>query len=266
MRLWLTWLAPSLLLTFVSWRLYSPLAAVISSLAAFYLAARIFDTTWVIFTLIRERAAFRAAPAIEVDLAPQEICEVNWWTLRKFGFDCAKPNDPYSDGELAGRPWRLLIKDTMWRIPVIRKHRGKRSWGHQHVVRAAAYCRLVEALEGGQAPFGVLMFAGSYQCLIIPNTPQVQAELKHAIQELGDFLDVYDRGRFIPAEPTDERCRGCPFGKPKRFQETTLLNGQELPPIRIEGISKGDYHCVCGDKFNWVPPHEDTKRLQGRQG
>jgi hypothetical protein len=265
MRLWLTWLAPSLLLTSVIWRAYSPLAAIISSLPVFYLAARIFDTTRVLFSLVRERAAFRAAPAIEVDLAPQQIAEVNWWTLRKFGFDCAKPNDSYSDGAIAGRPWRLLIKDTMWRSPVIRKHRGERVWGHQHVIRAAAYCRLVEALEGGQAPFGVLMFAGSYQCWVFPNTPEVQAQLNQTIQELNEFLDVYDRGGFIPAEPTDERCCGCPWGKPIGFHETTILNGQELPPIRIEGISKGDYHCACGDKFNWVPPHEDTERLQGKQ-
>lgn len=264
MRLWLTLLAPALLLTFVMWRAFTPLAVIMSTLPTFVLLALLFDTTRVIFALVRERANFRAAPATPVDLAPQQIHEVNWWTLRKFGFDCVKPTDPYADGELAGRPWRLLIKDTMWRIPVIRKHRGERVWGRQHVVRAAAYCRLVEALEGGQAPFGVLMFAGSYQCLVIPNTPQARAQLNQAIQEFDEFLDLYDRGQARTDNPADNRCRGCPWGKPVGFDKITVLNGRELPPIRIEGISKGDFHCACGDKFNWVPPHKDTRRLQGQ--
>jgi len=264
LRLWLTLLAPSLLLAFVIWRMYSPLSAVISTLPAFYFVARIFETTRVIFSLVRERAVLRAAPAAEIDLAPQQIHEVNWWTLRKSGFDYAKPNDTYSDGELNGRPWRLLIKETMWRIPVIRKHRGERIWGHQHVIRSAAYCRLVEALEGGQAPFGVLMFAGSYQCLVIPNTPEVRAKLNQAIRELNEFLEFYDRLGFMPGVPADNRCRGCPWGKPVEFHEPTILNGRELPAIRIEGIRKGNFHCACGDKFSWVPPHEDTERLKER--
>jgi len=265
LRLWLTMLAPALLLTFVMWRAFTPLAAIISTLPTLVLLALLFDTTRVIFALVRERALFRAAPATPVDLAPQQIHEVNWWTLRKFGFDCVKPNDPYADGELAGRPWRLLIKDTMWRIPVIRKHRGERVWHQQHVIRAAAYCRLVEAMEGGQAPFAVLMFAGSYQCLVIPNTPQIRVQLKLAHKEMAEFLEIYDRGRLSPVKPEDNRCHGCPWGRPVGFDKITVLNGRELPPLRIEGISKGDFHCACGDKFNWVPPHQDTQRLQGLQ-
>ena len=154
---WFTLLAPCMLLIFVVWRLASPFAAVVVSLPSLYVLAGLWDVGSALAILRRERAVFNAAPTAAINMNPNQICEINWWTLRKAGFDCTRPRDAYVDEELKGRPWRLLVKDTQWRIPVIRKHRGEKTCGPQHVVRAAAYCRLVETCEGGRAPFAILL-------------------------------------------------------------------------------------------------------------
>ncbi len=261
-RLWMTGLAPALLLVFVVWRTVSPWGGLVASLPALYLISRLWDTGLAIVTLLRERAVLRAAPATPVDLAPRKITEANWWTLRKAGFDCVLLRDAHRDEVLVGKPWRLLIKDAQWQIPVIRKHRGERTWGPQHLVRAAAYCRLVERCEGGRAPFALLMFADSYEGVVIPNLPEHQRQLDRAVQDFDRALELSDRGQAIPPAPVDDRCLGCPWGQPRPFDERAVLNGRAVTPLKIEGIARGEWHCPCGDKFRWTPPHEDTLRLR----
>ena len=196
---------------------------------------------------------------------PQQIQEVNWWSLRKAGFDCQKLVDPHRDPaeRLVGRPWRVLTKGTTLRIPVIRKHRGERVWRPQHVVRVAAYCRLIKNCELGNSPFGVLMFAGSYECLIIPNTTAAQFQLEKALEDVREFLNVYEGGKFIPTEPADNRCSGCHWGKPCQFvagKTDTILNGNPVIPLRTKAKEQY-FHCACGDRFQWVPPHDDSVGL-----
>ena len=261
-RLWLTLLAPSLLLIYVVWRLASPFAAVVAALPSLYFAARLWEVLNAIMSLVRERAVFNAAPAGAVDMNPNQICEINWWTLRKAGFDCVRSRDAYVDEDLKGRPWRLLVKDTQWRIPVIRKHRGEKTCGPQHVVRAAAYCRLVETCEGGRAPFAILLFADSYDAIIIPNTSNAQEMLDRSLREMDEVLTAFEKTRLQPAAPTDQRCRGCHWGQPTSFRKETVLNGVPVPPLRIEGTGSADYHSCCGDRFQWVAPHERTIALR----
>lgn len=262
LRRWLTLLAPAFLLPFAAWRFHSIAAAFVCALPALLLLAKLWDALRVLRTHLKAHAAYRAAPQAAVSLTPDSITPVNWWTLRKAGFDCLKPQDAYADEQLIGKPWRLLVKDTMWRIPVIRKHRGEKVCRQQHIVRAAAYCRLIETCEGGRAPFAVLMFAGSDDCLIVPNHDASRAELEQALRQLTEFLRIQNGGRYIPAEPSDNRCSGCHWGRPIPLREAVVLNQVTVPPIRIEGIRKGSFHCACGDRFNFVPRHNDTLALK----
>jgi len=269
-RLWGTLMAPALLLVLAAWWLHSPFAAVVVSLPLVVLAAKMWETFREIVRLIREFSAFQAATPVEIDLTSTEVREVNWWSLRKAGFDCLKPRDSYQDHaeQLSGRPWRLLIKDTVVRVPVVRKHRGKRDWGKQHVVRLAAYCRLIEACESADAPFGVLMFAGSYDCVLIPNTPETRERLQRALDDARRFIIIHSGGEFAPVAPNDNRCRGCHLGKPRWFVANgseTELDGKKLRP-RLTRQPNADkksplYHCNCGDRFDWVPPHEHAVEL-----
>jgi hypothetical protein len=265
LRLWLTLLAPAGLAALVMWQMVSPLAGIVAALPAFYLAGRIWDTSMSIIDLVREQGLLDAAPVAEIDLAPSGVIEVNWWTLRKAGFDCLQPVDAHRDPgrRLSGRPWRMLTKGTTLRIPVVRKHHGERSWGRQHVVRLAAYCQLIETCEGADAPFGVLLFADTYDCVIFPYTADAKAALESALQQTRELIGVYEEGRFLPTPPTDNRCSGCHFGRPRRYNSgsATVLNGQPMAALPTRAVDNKVYHSHCGDRFNWVPPHEKSAEL-----
>jgi len=265
LRRWLTWLAPAALLPFVAWRLHSAVAALVISLPMFWVVAQILESVKALITHLRARHIYRAASTATIDMAPTNLIQVDWWALRKAGFDCHKPVDAYRNDLLIGKPWRVLVKDTMWRIPVIRKHRGEAVCRPQHLVRAAAYCQLVETCEGGRAPFAVLLFGGTYDCVIIPNNAASKRDLAQALEDFFEFLRIYDGGGFVPEVPTDNRCRGCHWGRPIPMSEPTILKGQTLWPLRIEGIRKGEFHCPCGDRFNFVPLHADIQRLRGER-
>lgn len=187
---------------------------------------------------------------------------MNWWSLRKAGFDCIQPVDPHRDPgqQLVGRPWRVLTKGITLRIPVIRKHRGDQKSRPQHFVRTAAYCKLIKTCELGDAPFGVLMFAGTYECLIIPNNTAAQFQFQKAMEDVREFLSVYDGGTFVPTQPADNRCGGCPWGKPREYlagRTDTILNGNSVVPLLTKAKERV-FHCTCGDRFRWVPPHETS--------
>ncbi len=264
LRLWFTLMAPAMLLVLILWFSIAPIAGLAATLPLFYLVTKSWETLLQIIHLVRERAMFQAAVPATIDLNPQNITQVNWWSLRKAGFDCVKPDHLRDPGErLTGRPWRELIKGRQLRIPVVHKRRGERNWGMQHIVRMMAYCRLIETCEGGSAPFGVLMFAGSYDCLIIPNTAAHQAEYQRYLADAREFLPLYSTGKSMPAPPRDNRCSGCHWGKPRpqTAGSETILNGLRVKPLGTKANNGIIYHCSCGDRFESVPPHDDSVQL-----
>ena len=115
------------------------------------------------------------------------------------------------------------------------------------MVRAAAYCRLIKTCEGGNAPFGVLMFAGSYDCLVIPNNGEAQSHFERALREVQEFLSVYEGGKFVPAAPTDNRCSGCHCGKPRKH-----VDGEERHDSQRPGTSAVAYE---GGQRRVLPQH-----------
>jgi hypothetical protein len=267
LRLWFALLAPAILLVLIVWYLASPVWGAAVALPAIWIASKIWELTMRIAALVREQGSLRAAAVAPIDLAPEETYKINWWTLRKAGFDCLKLHDAYpglAEG-VTGKPWRVLMKDTVIRIPVIRKHRGAATWGPQHVVRAAAYCRLITKCEGGNAPFGILMFAGSYDCLVIPNNEKARSQFEQALKDVREFLDIYEGGKFVPAAPRDNRCSGCHYGKPRKYtagKSDTVLGGRVLAAWRTNASNGRSYHCTCGDRFtDTVPPHKDAVAL-----
>jgi len=270
MRLWLTLMAGAVLIVMLAGYLHSILAAVVLSLPIFVLLAKCWETLANIIALVREQSLYRAAPEVMIDPEPTEIKRLSWWSLRKAGFDCNKPPDPLEDpaGRLVGKPWRLLKKGSLV-IPVIRRHRGNSDWGPQHEVRISAYCDLIEKSTGGHAPFGVILFAGTSDCVIIPNTNSRQSGYERALADIVKFLEIQSAGTYIPSAPTDRRCVGCPHGKPRQFERgktETVSNGKPLPAYttnsyRTDGQLRGEFHCPCGDRFRWVPPHKDAVAL-----
>jgi len=271
MRLWLTLMAPAVLVVMLACYFHSVLAGLVLSLPVFILLAKCWDTLTHIIALVREQARYRAAPEVVIDPEPTEVKRLSWWSLRKAGFDCNKPVDALSDpdGAVNGRPWRMLRKGTI-AVPVIRRHHGNADWGPQHEVRIAAYCDLIEKCTGGEAPFGVILFAGTSHCAIIPNTNARQTLYDRALKDVTKFLEIQAAGTHIPSTPTDHRCTGCPHGKPRKLQQgrsETISNGRPLPAYTTnsvrasDGQVRGVFHCNCGDRFSWVPPHKDAINL-----
>jgi len=247
-------------------------AGIVVSLPLLILLAKSWDTLTHIIALVREQARYRAAAEVEIDLLPTEVRRLNWWSLRKAGFDCIKLLDALSapDGDLNGKPWRILTKGNTIGVPVIRRHQGNSDWGPQHEVRIAAYCDLIEKCQNQSAPFGVILFAGSTECVIIPNTPALQTRCRLALESVQEFLEIQARGTRIPAAPTDKRCTGCPYGKPREFQRgksESVFNEKPVTPYTTnsyrpsDGKLRGTFHCDCGDRFQWVPPHRDAVKL-----
>ncbi len=272
MRLWLTLLAPALFAVMLGVYFRSVLAAVVVSLPVFLLIAKCWDTSTHIIALVRERARFQAAPKVEIDPKPTEIIRLNWWSLRKAGFDCEMLLDPLEDpaSNLRCKPWRHLKKGGII-IPVIRRRRGNSEWGSQHEVRIAAYCHLIEKTAAAEAPFGVILFAGTCDCVIIPNTNARHALFDRSFKSVSKFLDRQATpGAEPPGLPSDHRCSGCPHGKPRMYEEgksETILNGKPLKARTANSVRESDrqfcgaFHSDCGDRFPGVPPHKDAIAL-----
>lgn len=270
MRLWLTLMALSVLVVMVAGYLHSLTAGVILSLPVFILLAKCWDTLANIIALVRVQALYRAAPELVIDLEPTEVKRMSWWSLRKAGFDCNKPPERFDSpaGDLAGKPWRLLRKGSLM-IPVIRRRQGSSEWGTQHEVRLSAYCDLIEKCTGGDAPFGVILFAGTSDCVIIPNNKTRRATYELALKDALKFMEPRKEGTPPTNSPIDGRCTGCPHGKPRMFQpgkSETVLNGKPLSActansVRADGQFRGEFHSTCGDHFRWVPPHKEAVAL-----
>lgn len=274
LRYWLTWLVASLAGFPMAWMLTSSLWGRGPAFVAIWLVCIPVlvcgrNTLFIagrLIQLLRAQALWARSTPVTLDLASEVVREVNWWSLRKAGFDCRAPIESYYDPvlRLAGKPWRVLSKDRTLRIPVIRKHRGDRSWGPQHLVRVAAYCHLIESQEGAEAPFGILLFADSYDGLIVPNTLQSREQFRRALDTLRELLATHGEDTVIAAGPSDNRCLGCPWGAPRVATEesATILEGRRLSPKLAKGRDGQWRHSPCADLFGEVPPHAQAIALE----
>lgn len=267
----LTWLVPASFVVFLAAIFRQPYLALLLTLPGCILVAKCAEIFVEIVALIRERSKFKSAPGIQIDLAPTEVIRLSWWTLRKGGFDCIPVKDRLEtiDGSLTGRPWRILRKGNTFAAPVIRRQKGCDDWHKQHEIRIAAYCELIEKSGGGKCPFGVILFAGTSECVIIPNSSSLQQRKRRAMEDFNQLLAIQMLNGLEPPAPSDNRCAGCEFGRPREFQQgksETVLNGTALVACKSEskrsdGSVRGLYHSDCGDRFRWAPPHHRAEEL-----
>lgn len=222
---------------------------------------------WQILELERRWRAYRRAQnTLKISDLGGEERTVNWWQLRKAGFVVTKPKESNlrREWKLSGRPFLVLSYQAL-RIPVFRKHRGQREVHSQNRGRISAYCQLLEWCERAQSPFGIMLFAGSYDAVIIPNNARNQAIFRDGLLQARAVIIASEAG-VPPPPPTRNQCHGCPLGYPKVFRPGTTDEHLEVLPGAFTprpGVDKREYHSVCGDRFEWLPLHKRAveKRL-----
>lgn len=210
----------------------------------------------------RIKAFDRASNNLKISDLGKEEQTVNWWSLRKAGFSVSSPEDPnvYKEWKLGGRPFLVLTYQGM-RIPVLRKHRGREGVFPNNRAAIVGYCHLLEKCEGAQSPFGVMMFADTYEVVIVPNNHANQLLFEEGLLQTREILRQIELGMAV-GEPTRNQCRGCPLGKPRKYEPGKSDKHIGVLPgsltVASKRNSKQQYHCVCGDRFGWLPPHENA--------
>ena len=182
---------------------------------------------------------------------------VSWWSLANAGFESVKYPDNLCDERLrlSGRPWRVLRKGSL-RIPVFLM-RGNGRLRKQHFARVAAYCHLLATCEGAQSPYGVVIYAGTYEGLAVPNSPSARKAFHDGLVRARCILAQVAKGHEPYAPSSGAACLECPLGKPfvhrKRWFVRSRVHSKRGADSRL-------YHSQCGDRFRWVPRHEKAIR------
>ena len=265
---WTAWTATGVLLFGGAW--WKGLPAIVPMAIAVPLLICVWKSLCAlsaVSTLNDRRREALSAKANEPATDLREDLRVRWWELLKAGFESVSYLEPLRDEEqaLVGKPWRVLKKGSL-RIPVIRlqpdNYHAGRYWVYdQHRMRLAAYAHLLAVCEGGQTPYGVVLFGGSYEGVAIPISTANLQGVKSKLDELRLCFDSEKLG--VPmAVPSDLRiCSGCPLGRPRTV--TTDDRREEKLGMRLHVVPASDgqtYHSECGDAFRWTPPHQEAKR------
>lgn len=103
-----------------------------------------------------------------------------------------------------------------------------------------------------------------------------------------DMLDADHRGQSPDAPRSKSPCKGCPHGEPQilvtdtpatwewtrstdseygadrvAVREPTIhvIGGDSIRPFAVYGVDGHRYHSLCGDLFEWIPPHDSANRV-----
>lgn len=209
-------------------------------------------------------AEMAVAKEPNLDLScPQEM---DWWGLRKAGFELVRYEEPFRDDslkdgelELVGKPRFVLLRGSL-RIPVLGKKDDSPDLKPTHFSRLAAYCHLIRVCENAETPFGLVLLGNTYKVIAVPIDSKDQRNAVRLAEEAHRVILSARQRRYRTKKPkTESHCSGCPHGEPREFSEgesKTILYGISIPPFSPRGKYDDVYHSPCGDRFRWVPPHK----------
>jgi hypothetical protein len=215
-------------------------------------------------SLLAKKNVANKAHCAEPDVNSLEMQNVTWWGLLNLGFESVASNQAMQDSEwkLSGKPWRVLRRGSL-RIPAFRTKSNSAMPSQQSIAKIMAYCHLLESQEGFDSPYGIVLMGDSYRGFAVPNRGTFPRIFHNALLELRKVVaGVKDQGSD-PSSPTEKRkCSDCPFGKPRlvTLRRPTTQDGHELKPHILQRWRER-FHCDCGDRFRWKPPHADNARL-----
>lgn len=197
-----------------------------------------------------------AVPRIP-DPAAGDRQRVNWWELLQGGFISKLYDEPLPDEawKMTGRPWRVLANGDL-RIPVFRQHHQSGIYP-QHLARIAAYCHLIEVRTGMQSPYGIVLFGNTREGVTIAKSPSAHRLWQQGLISARNVIRQSQQENSEPAPPRAAFCENCPIGRP-------VLVESPLPEnvFLLRGADRRKYHSPCGDRFQWLPPHQRVQELK----
>ena len=203
----------------------------------------------------------------EPDPDKEEIQDVDWAELLKAGFMSVPCNERLSHEawKLKGKPWRILRRKNM-HIPVFLRPNGNGKLHKKYLVKVAAYCHLLQATANAESPYGIVLTTNSFAGVAVPNNPASRKPFHDTLRQARGILMEAKAGQ-VPPEPTQlSLCHGCPFGKPIPYQPGETEHESNGKTLEIMALSDGSSikHSHCGDRFQWIPPHELVEKLKLR--
>jgi len=205
--------------------------------------------------------AFSTAQVNEPDPDSEEIQSVNWFAMLKAGFmSVAYHRLTHEKWKLEGKPWRVLRRGNL-RIPVFFQSSTDQRLHPKHLAKVAAYCHLLQVVENYESPYALVLKENSLEGVAIPNSARSRRIFHEALRSARNTINnaVANKGTSPPEQAS--LCVGCPFGKPLRFKPG-ITDGLQVR-ISLKIFVLGDkqeviHHCLCGDRFKWMPPHKET--------
>jgi len=264
----------------------------------FYVAAMLCGTaSLVAFATLRVRTMAVRRVVHEWDDANSEVPNVDiseptvahWPNFFVAGYKPEKPQDVMREDKwkLAGKPWRVLhhgnrvipvfLRNVTDGCAAVSDDAETPQLYAQHFVRIAAYCNLVEASDGRQSPYGIVLTRGTLTGIAIPNTKATREQFVAAMANARNVMrDVGRQPRMRPV--SDEKlCKRCPHGRPVTLDVCFLprVTDEDQKPMELiphlaiakphgnqENRQERPYHSHCGDRFGSLPPHEKAIQLE----
>jgi len=221
------------------------------------------------FKLLRQRREALAARNRVPDPDSPEPQPIHWWDFLRAGFKTEERHVELLDHELnfSGTPTRFLVdEDSKTVIPVWRMRHHKGQLYRQNFIRMAAYCHLVLRSMGGETkcPYGVILFGHGFDGVAIPFTPERRDDFLKALDEARLIINRRrNRPKDAAAPASTTLCKSCVYGKPKPYkpnESENVCNGKSLSALPAKTPEEYYFHSLCGDRFDWLPPHDDVKK------
>jgi hypothetical protein len=216
------------------------------------------------FQLNQQRKQALAGKHREPNPNSSDVQAVHWWDLIQAGFQSQAAQDPLIDPELnfSGRPTRFLRRGNVV-IPVWRMPHYDGRLHPQNFIRMAAYCHLVQKSLGAgvESPYGIILFGHGLDGVAIPFTLQRRMDLLEALRSAREAIEKTSK-RTDPPPADPAVCSHCRYGKPRiqvPGETDNICNGISLPVFPAFTADNKCLHSLCGDRFRWLPPHEDVE-------